>query len=446
MTDLLSGGAVVPEGTVTFLLTDVERVHRSGGSRSPTPWPPPSPATTSCSTRPSGLTAASDPSSRARATASSPPSAVPPTRCSAAVDAQRALQAEAWPTGSPLRVRMAIHTGETRLRDEGNYVGGSIVRTARLRAIAHGGQVLVSSATHDLVVDELPAPVELLDLGTHRLKDLARPEHVWQLAHPELESEFPPLRVARQRPEQPARLPVHVHRPLRRDRHHRPARARQPPRQPHGSGRGGQDPAGPAGRRRARRGLPRRRVVGRPRRGAGPDAARVRHQPGRTARRGPRRPPAAGSTRRLAGQRVLLILDNCEHLADGCAEAAAEILRGCPEVAILATSRAPLNVPGELSWRVPPLGLRSEAEASLEAVASSDAVRLFVDRATRARRDFRLTDENVGRRRGHLRPPRRHPAGHRAGRGALPGAVAGPAPRRARRLAGGARWWPAHRR
>ena len=103
------------------------------------------------------------------------------------------LQAEAWPTASPLKVRMAIHTGETRLRDEGNYVGGSIVRTARLRAIAHGGQVLVSSATHDLVVDELPAPVELLDLGTHRLKDLARPEHVWQLAHPELESEFPPL-------------------------------------------------------------------------------------------------------------------------------------------------------------------------------------------------------------------------------------------------------------
>jgi hypothetical protein len=111
----------------------------------------------------------------------------------AAVDAQRALLSETWPTQSPLRVRMAIHTGETRLRDEGNYVGGTIVRTARLRAIAHGGQVLVSSATHDLVVDELPAPVELVDLGTHRLKDLARPERVWQLAHPELGSEFPPL-------------------------------------------------------------------------------------------------------------------------------------------------------------------------------------------------------------------------------------------------------------
>ena len=105
----------------------------------------------------------------------------------------------------------------------------------------------------------------------------------------------PSARVARQRPEQPARLPVDLHRPLRRDRHHRPPRARQPARQPHGSGRGGQDPAGPAGRRRARRSLPRRRVVGRPRRGAGPDVDRVRHQPGRAARRGPRRPPAAGS-------------------------------------------------------------------------------------------------------------------------------------------------------
>ena len=99
----------------------------------------------------------------------------------AAVDAQRAFTTEPWPDGlvTPLRVRMAIHTGEAQLRDEGNYVGQAIIRTARLRAIAHGGQVLVSQAARDLVIDQLGDRVELLDLHTHRLKDLARPEHVW---------------------------------------------------------------------------------------------------------------------------------------------------------------------------------------------------------------------------------------------------------------------------
>ena len=185
--------------------------------------------------------------------------------------------------------------------------------------------------------------------------------------------------------------------------------------------------------------------MGRPRRGAGPELipSAISRAALLAEDRGDR---LGGVARRLAGQRVLLILDNCEHLADACAEAAAEILRGCPEVAVLATSRAPLNVPGELSWRVPPLGLRSDVDASLEAVASSDAVRLFVDRATESDSDFRLTDDNVGGRRGHLLPAGRHPAGHRAGGGAVPGAVAGAAPRRPRRLAGGARRRPADRR
>src|SRR5262249_12002918 len=85
-------------------------------------------------------------------------------------------------------------TGEARLRDEGNYFGETVIRCARLRSIGHGGQVLVSDATAGLVADRLPAPLELTDLGTHRLKDLSRPERVWQLVHPELESSFPPLR------------------------------------------------------------------------------------------------------------------------------------------------------------------------------------------------------------------------------------------------------------
>jgi class 3 adenylate cyclase len=94
----------------------------------------------------------------------------------AALEAQRALYAEDWPDGVALRVRMALHTGDARLRDRGNYFGAAVNRCARLRGVARGGQVLLSRATHDLVEDDLPEGVELVDLGVHRLRDLGRPE------------------------------------------------------------------------------------------------------------------------------------------------------------------------------------------------------------------------------------------------------------------------------
>jgi class 3 adenylate cyclase len=102
----------------------------------------------------------------------------------AALAIQRALGAESWPTSRPLLVRMAIHTGPADLRDN-DYYGPTVNRSARLRAIGHGGQVLLSGAARDLVADGLPAGVSLADLGSHRLKDLAHPEHVWQLCHPD---------------------------------------------------------------------------------------------------------------------------------------------------------------------------------------------------------------------------------------------------------------------
>ena len=94
----------------------------------------------------------------------------------AALDAQRAFAAEPWPDGASMRVRMAIHTGEAQLRDEGNYFGQTVIRCARLRAIGHGGQVLLSDVTASLVRDRLPDGAGLSDLGTHRLKDHGRPE------------------------------------------------------------------------------------------------------------------------------------------------------------------------------------------------------------------------------------------------------------------------------
>src|SRR6201981_1323044 len=98
---------------------------------------------------------------------------------------------------APIRLRIGVHTGEIQLRDEGNYAGPTINRTARLRDLGHGGQTLLSGATEPLVLDRLPADAWLTDLGTPPLRDLPRPERVVQLCHPDLINEFPPLRVGR---------------------------------------------------------------------------------------------------------------------------------------------------------------------------------------------------------------------------------------------------------
>ena len=114
---------------------------------------------------------------------------------SAAVDAQRALAAEAWPDGAEVRVRIGIHSGEAAAADE-HYVGFSVHRAARIGAAAHGGQTLVSSSTRELVEDDLPAGISLRDLGLYRLKDVDRPERISQLASEGLQAEFPVLRGA----------------------------------------------------------------------------------------------------------------------------------------------------------------------------------------------------------------------------------------------------------
>src|ERR671932_1050025 len=124
-------------------------------------------------------------------------------RATAAVTAAAALQqafyAEPWPTPTPLQVRMALHTGEADLW-EGDYYGTAVNRCARLRAVAHGGQTLLSQATFDLVCDHPLPGVDLRDLGAHRLKDLQRPEHIFQLVVPGLPADFPPLVTLEARP------------------------------------------------------------------------------------------------------------------------------------------------------------------------------------------------------------------------------------------------------
>src|ERR1700741_4174262 len=96
---------------------------------------------------------------------------------------------------APIRLRIGAHTGEVQLRDEGNYAGSTIKRTARLRDLAHGGQTVLSGATEDMVVDRLPDGAWLTDLGTYPLRDLPRPERVVPLCHRDLRNDFPPLRT-----------------------------------------------------------------------------------------------------------------------------------------------------------------------------------------------------------------------------------------------------------
>ncbi|MGH3873763.1 MAG: FxSxx-COOH system tetratricopeptide repeat protein [Pseudonocardiaceae bacterium] len=193
MSRIEQAGIHVPGGTVTFLLTDVE-----GSTRL---WESASEAMAAAIRRHYQLLDAAialhggfRPQEQGEGDSIVAAFARASDAVAAALDIQRTFYAERWPEGASLKVRIALHTAEAQLRDEGNYFGPALNRCARLRAAAHGGQVVLSGTTRDLVPDRLPEGVELVDLGMHRLRDLGRPEHVFGMVHPELPAEFPPLR------------------------------------------------------------------------------------------------------------------------------------------------------------------------------------------------------------------------------------------------------------
>jgi predicted ATPase/class 3 adenylate cyclase/DNA-binding CsgD family transcriptional regulator len=314
----------------------------------------------------------------------------------AALEAQRTLHAEDWPEGVALRVRMALHTGDAELRDRGNYFGAALNRCARLRGVARGGQVLLSRATHDLVEGGLPDGVELVDLGVHRLRDLGRPEHVFALSHPDLPAILEPLRAL---DAVPNNLPVELSSFVGRsgelaDVAHELASARELT----------LTGAGGCGKTRialqaAADGLDRYpdgawwvelapladpALLG----DAVAAAVGVRPLPGMTA--------TEAVVARLASKRALVVLDNCEHVLDASADLLTALLGGCPEVSVLVTSREPLGLPGERSWRVPSLSLPAElAPEPTESLVQSDAVRLFVERAAQVRPGFAVTADSA---------------------------------------------------
>jgi predicted ATPase len=311
----------------------------------------------------------------------------------AAVAAQCALAAECWPTGAVIRVRMGLHTGEADER-RGDYFGSAVNRAARLMALAYGGQVVASGATADVVADGLPPELKLVDLGEHLLRDLSRREHVFQVEAPGLGSGFGPLRS----PDGlPGNLPV--------------------------------QPTSFVGRADALRDLA--AALGRAQLvtvtgvgGVGKTRLAVQAAadllPGFTdgawlcelavavdadtlaqvvastlgvvQRAG--RSLEQSIVEFLGPSRLLLVLDNCEHLLDSAGRLAAGILAHCPGVRVLATSREALAVAGEQVWPLRSLDLPALG-GGLEAAAAAASVGLFCERAVAARPGFVLSEANV---------------------------------------------------
>ena len=300
----------------------------------------------------------------------------------AALDVQRAFSEEPWPEGRELRVRIALHTGEAHLRDAANYFGPTIIRCARLRSIAHGAQTLLSDATRDLVVDQLAPGITLRDLGSHRLKDLGRPERVWQLCHADLANDFPPLRSLDALPNN---LPVQLSTFVGRDEElAQVGDALKRSRLVTLTGSGGcgktrlalQVAAEVADRHDDGVWWVELAPVSRPELVAHAVAAALglREEHGR--------PLEETLAEQLRDTATLLVLDNCEQVLDAAARLVDGLLAAAPGLKVLATSREPLGIPGELGWRVPPLD-----EAS--------AVLLFVDRAQQVRPTFAPTPAEI---------------------------------------------------
>ncbi|MBB5168365.1 LuxR C-terminal-related transcriptional regulator [Mycobacterium sp. AZCC_0083] len=285
---------------------------------------------------------------------------------------------------APIRLRISVHTGEVQLRDEGNYIGPTMNRAARLRDLAHGGQTVLSGTTGDLVADRLPPDAWMTELGSHRLRDLPRPERVMQLCHPDLHNEFPPLRnretvVAQHLPAQftsfvGRQAEIEDLRQMLADKRLVTLTG-----------------AGGVGKTRLAVQVAAEMAGGF---GGGawyvdlapitdPDLVAV------AVVRALGLPDQQGSSamdmllRFVGDRRMLIVLDNCEHLLDACAALVVGLQGGCPAVTLVATSREPIGVAGEVSWRVPSLSLADEA------------IELFTDRARAVRPDFGLTDDNA---------------------------------------------------
>ncbi|MDQ4036459.1 MAG: adenylate/guanylate cyclase domain-containing protein [Chloroflexota bacterium] len=318
----------------------------------------------------------------------------------AAVAAQRSLASRPWPRDVVVRVRIGLHTGQGTLGAD-SYVGFDVHRAARIAAAGHGGQVLLSETTRALVRRELPAGVTVRDLGEHRLKDLALPERIFQLVIDGLATDFPALQSADdQRSNLPAQLTSFVGREAELAELKALARAH---RLVTVIGTGG------TGKTRLMIQVANEMLAEQPD-GiwlvelaplSDPEAVTLAIARGLGIRNDSGRPLIETLTDFLRTKELLLLLDNCEHLIGAVADLAERILAAAPTVSILTTSREALGIAGERVFQVPSLGLPAlphglhehgqATERWLREARAAEAVRLFVDRATAALPSFSLT-------------------------------------------------------
>ena len=331
----------------------------------------------------------------------------PTDAAKAALWGQLALVEEEWGE-TPIRVRMGVHMGEVELQRTAqgdHYFGAALYRCARLMSTAHGGQVVLSAVAAEAVRDALPDGADLLNLGEHRLKDLARPEHVWQLTHPQLAADFPALRSLDALPNN---LPLQVTSFIGRERELAEVQRLL-------SGARLLTLTGTGGSGKTRLSLQAAADV--------IDAyedgvwfvdlaplADPAHVPGAAlAALGLSEQPGQPAQATLAGylrqRHALLLLDNCEHVIEACARLVDAIIHQCPGVRILATSREMLGVAGETAWRVPSLALPEPDGApgahgaydgyTAQRLEQYEAVRLFIDRALAVQPSFQVTNQNA---------------------------------------------------
>ena len=314
---------------------------------------------------------------------------------SAALAIQTGLIGQAGEPDIPLRVRVAVHTGAAEYRND-DYFGPPLNRVARLLAAGWGGQVLLSASTHELIRDNPPPASGLLDLGQHGLKDLARPEHIYQLIHPDLPAEFAPLRSREN-------LPNNLAQPLTSfvGREGEIADIKQLL-----TGTRFLTLTGAGGCGKSRLAL---HVAADLLDGEGDGVWVVELAPvsdpalvGQTVaqvfdvREEADRPLLQTLTDFLRSRRLLLLLDNCEHLLTECAALADTLLRACPHLTLLASSREALGIAGETVYRVPSLALPDgKGPQTVESISRCEAVRLFVERAGAVAPAFAVTRQNA---------------------------------------------------